>query len=273
MAAIDIDAYFQRIGYAGERTPTLQTLRALHARHTEAIPFENLNPLLKWPVRLDPASLEEKLVRSRRGGYCFEQNLLLSHVLTALGFSVMGLGARVIWNQPEGAITARTHMLLQVDLDEGHFIADVGFGGQVLTGPLLIEAGVEQATPHEPFRLIRAGADFVLQVKVRGAWRQLYRFDLQQQHLPDYEVANWYLSNYPGSHFVTGLMAARTVPGRRYALRNNDLAVHDLNGNTTRRMLANPAELREALQDVFLLDLPDAPELDAALARMSALRP
>src|SRR5262249_14620665 len=63
MAAIDVDAYFQRIGYAGKRTPTLETLRALHARHTEAIPFENLNPLLKWPVRLDAPSLEEKLVR------------------------------------------------------------------------------------------------------------------------------------------------------------------------------------------------------------------
>src|SRR5262245_18126408 len=186
--AIDLDAYCRRIGYSGERTPTLETLRALHARHTEAIPFENLNPLLKWPVRLDAPSLEEKLVRGRRGGYCFEQNLLLSHVLRALGYSVTGLGARVVWNQPEGAITARTHMLLLVDLDEGPFVADVGFGGQVLTGPLRLEPGVEQATPHEPFRLLRAGADFVLQARLRGTWRPLYRFDLQEQHLPDYEV-------------------------------------------------------------------------------------
>lgn len=155
-AAIDLDAYFQRIGYTGERTPTLDTLRALHVRHTEAIPFENLNPLLKWPVRLDAPSLEQKLVRDGRGGYCFEQNRLLRHVLEALGFSVKGLAARVVWNAPEGAITARTHMLLRVDLNEQPYIVDVGFGGQTLTGPLRLEPDTEQTTPHEPFRLLLA---------------------------------------------------------------------------------------------------------------------
>ena len=71
----------------------------------------SVNPLLKWPVRLDAPSLEQKLVRSGRGGYCFEQNLLLSHVLNGLGFKVTGLAARVLWNAPEGAITPRGHML------------------------------------------------------------------------------------------------------------------------------------------------------------------
>jgi N-hydroxyarylamine O-acetyltransferase len=85
-AQIDLDAYFRRIGYSGDRAPTLGTLRALLLRHTEAIPFENLNPLLRWPVRLDDASLEQKLVRDGRGGYCFEQNGLFLHVLRSLGF-------------------------------------------------------------------------------------------------------------------------------------------------------------------------------------------
>src|SRR5258706_13268600 len=159
-AAIDLDAYFRRIGYSGERTPTLDTLRALQCRHTEAIPFENLNPLLGWPVRLDAASLEQKLVRDGRGGYCFEQNLLFLHVLKALGFSVLGLAARVLWNVPAGVITSRSHMLLRVDIGEEPYIADVGFGGQVLTGPLRLEPDTEQATPHEPFRLLRAGEGF-----------------------------------------------------------------------------------------------------------------
>ena len=117
MTAIDLDGYFQRIGHEGPRKPTLETLRALHVRHTEAIPFENLNPFLRRPVRLDPASLEQKLVRDGRGGYCFEQNLLFRDVLTALGYRVRGLAARVVWNAPEGAITARSHMLLLVEID------------------------------------------------------------------------------------------------------------------------------------------------------------
>ena len=68
--AFDLAAYFARIGYDGPRTPTLETLRAIQSLHPQAIAFENLNPLLATPVRLDIESLEEKLIRSRRGGYC-----------------------------------------------------------------------------------------------------------------------------------------------------------------------------------------------------------
>jgi N-hydroxyarylamine O-acetyltransferase len=273
-AAIDLDAYFRRIGYEGGRTPTLETLRALHVRHTESIPFENLNPLLRWPVRLDAHSLEQKLVRDGRGGYCFEQNLLFQHALKALGFSVVGLAARVLWNAPEGAITARTHMLLRVDLDGTPYLADVGFGGQTLTAPLRLVPDIEQATPHEPFRLLRvgegAGEQFVMQSRIRGTWKPLYRFDLQEQHLPDYEVSNWYLANHPDSHFVNGLLAGRPTPDRRYALWNNELAVHHRDGSTDRRVLTSAAEIRETLEGEFRLTLPDAPELDAALARLIA---
>jgi N-hydroxyarylamine O-acetyltransferase len=269
-SGFDLDAYFERIRYAGDRSPALDTLRAIHAQHTEAIPFENLNPFLRWPVRLDAQSLQQKLVRDGRGGYCYEQNLLLSHALGTLGFRVTGLAARVLWNAPEDAVVRRSHMLLRVDLDQRVYIADVGFGGQTLTGPLRLEPDTEQATPHEPFRLTRAGAEYVLQAKIGGAWKTLYRFDLHEELLPDYEVTNWYLSNHPDSRFVTGLIAARPAPGRRYALRNNEFAVHDLKGNTERRILTTAAQLRETLEGAFQLRLPDAPALDAALERLTA---
>src|SRR5262245_38213377 len=190
--AIDLDVYFERIGYAGPRTPTLESLRALHARHPEAIAFENLDPLLGRPVSLDIRALQQKLVRDRRGGYCFEHNVLFSHVLAALGFAVTGLAARVLWNQPDDAVTARSHMLLRVDIEGGAHVADVGFGLQTLTGPLRLEPDVEQATPHEPFRLAGVGGAFKMQSKIDGAWRTLYRFDLQEQFGVDYEIANYY---------------------------------------------------------------------------------
>jgi N-hydroxyarylamine O-acetyltransferase len=269
-AAIDLEAYFQRIGYAGERTPTLDTLRAIQLRHTETIAFENLNPLMRWPVRLDVESLQQKIVRDGRGGYCFEQNLLFSHALKALGFQVVGLAARVLWNEPDGAITPHSHMLLGVELNEKPYIADVGFGILTPTAPLRLEPDIEQATPHEPFRLIRAGQEFVMQAKIRADWKSLYRFGLQEQLLPDYEVSNWYISNHPDSIFVTGLMAARSALDRRYALRNNEFSVHCRNGNTERRALTNAAEIRETLEGAFRLILPETPELDAALARLTA---
>jgi N-hydroxyarylamine O-acetyltransferase len=267
---VDLDAYFRRIDIARPRSPTLDALKAIQLAHPQAIAFENINPFLHWPVKLDLASIEEKLVRRGRGGYCFEQNLLLAAVLRALGFSVRQLAARVLWRQPEDAITPRSHMLLLVDAGREKYICDVGFGGMTLTVPLRFEMDVEQATPHEPFRLIEAAGYFVLQAKVRGEWSPVYRFDLQEQFLADYEVSNWYLSNFPGSHFVTGLIAARPAPGRRYALSNNEFAVHHTGGKSEHRLLTSPGELRETLERDFLLRLPNKPEFDAALRRLTA---
>ncbi|MGH7044304.1 MAG: arylamine N-acetyltransferase family protein [Acetobacteraceae bacterium] len=270
--ALHIDAYFQRIGYAGERAPSLATLRGLHLCHAQAIAFENLDPLMGRPVRLDLVSLQQKLVHAGRGGWCFEQNLLFSHALRALGFRVRCLSARVLWGQPEDAITARSHMLLRVDLDAGPCIADVGFGGQTLTGPLRLEPDVEQATPHEPFRLMRAGEGFKVQSKVGGAWKSLYRFDQQEQFQPDYEVSNYYLSHWPGSHFRHALMVGRPEADRRYALHNNQFSVHHLNGVTEQRSLTSAAELRRTLEGPFRLRLPDGAELDAVLERLVRMK-
>jgi N-hydroxyarylamine O-acetyltransferase len=267
--AIDLDGYFRRIGYSGSRAPTLETLRALHLRHALGIPFENLDPFLRRPVPLDLPSLEAKLVQRRRGGYCFEHNLLFKHVLETLGFTVTGLAARVLWNQPEGTILPRTHMLLRVALDGQDYIADVGFGGQTLTAPMRLIAGIEQATPHEPFRLLEAGEGFLMQALVGGAWRPLHRFDLQEQRLPDYELANWYISTHPESRFVKNLTVALPAPDRRYALFNSEFAVHHLGGPSEHRRLTGAAEVRQVLEEVFGLTLPDGPELDAALARLT----
>lgn len=269
--AIDLDAYFERIGYDGPRAPTLETLRAIHALHPASIAFENLNPLLGWPVKLDAASLEEKMVRRGRGGWCFEQNGLLLAVLRALGYRVTGLAGRVMWNQPEGEVRPRSHMLLRIDLDEGTYLADVGFGGLTLTAPLRLEADVEQETPHEPFRLAGAGeGEYVMEAGLRGEWKPLYRFDLQPQHRADYEVTSWYLCHHPSSHFRAGLIAARTAPEGRHALRDGELVTHHLHGETERRALATADELRDALENTFRIALPGAPELDAALERLAA---
>lgn len=269
MSRFDLEAYLERIGYTGDRTPSLATLQAVHALHAQTIPFENLDPLLRRPVRLDVESLQQKLVHGGRGGWCFEQNLLLRHALEAMGFKVTGLAARVLANRPPGAVPPRTHMLLRVDLDDGPYLADVGFGGMTLTSPIRLESDIEQPTTHEPRRLLRQDHEYLLQAWVRGEWTTSYRFDLQQQLLPDYEMANWYLSNHPESHFLHRLMVARATPRGRYALRDNEFAIHHLNGETERRELTSAAELRATLESVFEIDLPDDPELDAVLERFT----
>src|SRR4029450_5882461 len=132
-------------------------------------------------VALDLRSLEQKLMRERRGGYCFEHNLLFGHVLRALGYQVTGLAARVLWNQADEALTPRGHMRLRVQVDGNDYVVDSGCGGLTPTAPLRLETKIEQATPHESFRLMPVGAEFLMQARVHDLWRTLYRFDLQEQ--------------------------------------------------------------------------------------------
>ena len=119
-----------------------------------------------------------------------------------------------------------THQLLRVDIEDHAYVVDVGFGGQTLTGPLRLEAELEQVTPHELFRLVQAGDGFKLQSKIGAEWKTLYRFDLEEVFQPDYEVLNYYASTHPNSLFVNKLVVARPATGRRYALSDNQLTVH-----------------------------------------------
>lgn len=262
-SSLDLDAYLARIGYYGPRQASLETLKALHLLHPQVVSFENLDPFLGRPVNLDAGSLQAKLVGSRRGGYCFEHNLLFWRALDALGFSVTGLAGRVLWGQPEDAITPRGHMLLRIELDGRTWIADVGFGALTQTGPLLFVSGLEQETPHEPFRIVETGDHFRMQGKAGGEWRTLYRFDLQRQYEVDYTVSNYFLSTSPTSHFRSSLIAARAVPGKRYALRNNRLSIHHTSGGSEQREIATATELAGTLETMFDIDIPDREAFEA----------
>jgi N-hydroxyarylamine O-acetyltransferase len=270
----DIDGYFERIGYVGPREPTLAALRGIVAGHTATIPFENLDVLVKRPIRLDLPSLHEKLVRQRRGGYCYEHNLVLLDVLLKLRFRAGGLAARVHRSRPPGVIPPRSHMLLRVDLAEGSYIVDVGFG-TALTAPLALEAGSEQTTPHETFRLVAVDNEFDLQVRFGEVWTDLYRLSLQEQMPVDYEAANWHTSTHPDSLFVRNLIATRPGPYRRHTLFNDKFTVRHCDGKVERRTLRGAKELGEVLALDFDITLPDPAEIEvvAALAQERAAHP
>ena len=268
---IDLDAYFRRISYDGPRQPTLATLRALHNLHPQAIPFENLDPLLGRPVKLDAASLQAKLVDGGRGGYCFEHNTLFANVLRQLGFKVQEGTARVRWTVPQGVRTPRVHCLLFVAAEGEDYLVDVGFGGNVLTAPLKLASRDEQKTPHEDFRLVDEDDRVVVQeAKINGAWTPLYAYDFADTHPADYEMGNWLTSTHPQSIFVNGLLGARSELGKRYAIRDNQLAVHTLNGGTEKKTLKSAGELRDALTDLFKLRLDQLEGLDPVLAKLAA---
>lgn len=264
----NIDAYFERIGFSGSIAPTQQTLELLLALHAAAIPFENLDPLLQIPVRLDLSNLQQKLLFERRGGYCLEQNLLFKAVLETLGFGVRGLGARVLWGEPEGAERPISHVLLAVDIGGATYIADVGFGGLTPTAPLRLKADVEQPTPHEMFRLAGGEPEWRLEVRIGDEWRALYSFDLSEKSFEDYQTINDMTSS--GPTFSGNLIVARAEKGRRLALHNNRFTMYPVGGEGETRLLASVAEIREVLSGPFGIALPQSDKLDPALERVLA---
>ncbi|AIF48520.1 arylamine N-acetyltransferase family protein [Dyella japonica] len=262
---LDLDGYLQRIGFTREPRVDVATLRALATAHIAAIPFENLDPLLRTPVSVDLAAIEHKLVYSQRGGYCFEQNGLFLAVLRAIGFDVSGLIARVLWNKPEDAEVAQTHMLLRVEVEGESWLADVGFGSMALGGALRLVVDEAQPTSLEPFRLITDGTQWRTQALVRDEWRTLYRFRLQDAERIDYVVANHFTSTYPESHFLHSLIVARTLADRRLGLRNREFVVHALGQESVRRTLQTTEEIKRVLEEQFGLRLPVSSLLDATL--------
>jgi arylamine N-acetyltransferase len=268
-------AYTERIGVTGPLPANAATLQRLVTAHTATIPFEGLDAFVVREPELTQDAMIAKLVRGRRGGWCFEQNGLFRRALDALGFATTSLSARVRWVVDDDAPpTARAHEAVLVDLPEGSYLADVGFGGMVPTGALRLEHGVEQATPLEPFRLlagdddVRGAVEWTLEALVDGAWKAVYTFDLTPAEQIDAEMASHYLVSRPDSLFRTTPVAVLPGSDRRTNLMGRSLVVHHLDGPTERTDLGSPSAIRDALEERFGLDLSGLEGLDDALARL-----
>jgi N-hydroxyarylamine O-acetyltransferase len=256
-----LDPYLERIGYAGELRPSYAVLEALHLAHATHIPFENLDVLAGRPIRLDVDSLEAKLVKARRGGYCFEQNLLLALALEQLGFPVTRLAARVKYRVSH--VLPRTHMMLLVHVDGGTWVADVGFGSEGLLQPVPFGRAEESRQFAWTYRVVESAAAagshepayWMMQALREGTWLDLYEFMLEPQHPIDYEMANHYTSTHPESRFKKMLTVQSMTTDVRHALRNRDLVI-DRGGDVSSRVLADDAEIVRVLQDTFNLDVP-----------------
>lgn len=253
LEALDVDAYLKRIGYAGRPQPVHAVLEALHLAHATHIPFENLDILLKRPIRLDLASLQAKLVMGGRGGYCFEQNLLFSAALQRLGFSVTQHAARVLHRSQRKL--PRTHIVLTVNVEGGRWLADVGFGLEGLLLPLPLAGGRETRQFAWTYRLVEANDEWTLQSLRDGSWVELYSFSLAPWLAVDFEPANHYTATHPDSRFVRTLTVQLPTPQVRYRLRNRELVL-DRGATVARRVLADDEELLAVLAEIFGLRFP-----------------
>ncbi len=198
---LELDSYLERIGISGR-----PGLSELHRAHVASIPFENLDPHRGIPVSLEPAALEHKLVVQRRGGYCFEHNLLLAAALRSLGADVDLMLGRVRLGRPAGGPRPRTHLVLRVSLEGSIWLADAGFGSGTLLEPIPFGPGGVHEQSGWRFRIVQDGPEHVLQSGGESEWADLYGFVPEPVPPVDVETSNWFTSTHPRSPFVTGLL-------------------------------------------------------------------
>ena len=220
----DLDAYLERLGLHAR-----PSVAEVHRAHVTSIPFENLDPYCGIPVSLAVEDLARKLVSERRGGYCFEQNLLLKAAIEALGAEVDLFLARVRLGTSRSVTRPRSHLVLRVRAKDATWLADVGFGLGSLLDPLPFGPCDEHAQSGWRFRVVKEEPELVLQTAQEDEWIDVYSFVPTPVPFVDVETSNWFTSTHPRSPFVTGLMvSAHASDGGRSMLRDwNGLALKE----------------------------------------------
>ena len=252
---VDLNAYFERIQWGGATSRTYHTLAGLLDAHTRHIPFENLDVLLGRRIRLDIDGLQSKLVRARRGGYCFEQASLLAAVLDELGFAPVRHTARVVLFAPRHA-SARTHMFLKVSLAEGTFVADPGFGALAPRMPVPLVERTTAIREDETHAMVRDGGSWVLRARSGDDVVDAWVTTLDLDNLVDFEMSNHFASTWPESSFVNRIMLRAFTTDGSVSEMNRDVTIR--RGNDTQlAQLADRAGLRVLLARDFGFDLPE----------------
>jgi N-hydroxyarylamine O-acetyltransferase len=249
---MDVATYLRRIEYDGPLEPSRETLRDLHRQHLYTVPFENLDIGVGVPIILEPASLYDKVVVHRRGGFCYELNGLFCGLLTALGFRVSMLSACV--RRDDGGFGPEfDHMLLKVELPEP-WLADVGFG-ESFVDPLPLAAGAQELEDGHLFgvnpenggwELFRRDSD--------GTEIPLYRFSDVARRLSEYVPMCEFHQSSPESSFTRRRICTMARKDGRTTLAGMRL-IETKNGSRKETVLTSEAELRECLREQFGVEL------------------
>lgn len=298
MTNFDYTHYLKQLGFTQSEidkptTPDLETLKRLQLAHLTQFPFQSVTTVLDRAVDLEQASVYNKLIERRLGGYCYELNGLFLALLRHLGYEARIITGTVIIDNQLEPRNARTHMAIIVTIEAQNYLVDVGFGGLAPSAPLLFtynQSGEKpkgqstnqqqqpqiQTTPHGRYKIVKDERfnnqstrpilpnttvnyeRYILCCEVKSEWQMLYLFDLLPQTKMDMIVGNWYISTYPKSPFKSRIMASRMENnGIRHTLLNQTYRRHQVGKPSQTKVLASVDELLSQLQEKFFMNLKD----------------
>ncbi|MEU5157432.1 arylamine N-acetyltransferase [Glycomyces sp. NPDC021274] len=275
---LDLDAYLGFLGYEGDRAPTLETLRVLQRAHVLTVRWDTLDSFLYQKVRLDLPSLQDKLIRRGRGGYCYEHVTLFAAALERLGFRFTAVSGRVQLGAGAQKPRPATHAMLIVELDGTRWLSDVGFGASPLEPIELVDGAMSEAGPW-PYLLrwqeITHGSPgwAVHQLgdgpHARDGWEIRQVFTENPQYPVDFAVGNHFVASNERSPFVIRPFVQRTRTDR-YDTLDALTWTTERPGGVTSKETVQPHEVPKLLDDVFGIRT-DPEEADLLVRRLSDL--
>jgi N-hydroxyarylamine O-acetyltransferase len=250
MNTFNLEKYFERIHFSGTPEMSMEVLEAIHRLHPKHIPFENIDSYTGTVPSLDLDDIFKKLITESRGGYCYEQNLLLREVLSSLGFNIELQLGRVVWQREADSSAARSHLMLIADVEGQKYLVDCGFGTTTLTTPLLLNDEEPQQTPNGLFKISKKEGMYFLWIWKEN-WLPIYRFALEQVEHADLEISNWYLSTHPESNFKKNLVLSKVDEEARYTFSQNTLNIRYEKGEKESVLINSNEELFAMLKTTF----------------------
>lgn len=223
---MDVNAYWDRIGFPGQPVPDARTLRAIQQAHLYTVPFENLDISLRRAITLDLPRIYDKIVTRRRGGFCYELNGLLSWLLHELGFAVTLLSAQSFRDNGDFA-PDYDHLLLLVTCpgEATRWLVDVGWGSGFEL-PLDVDKVSPQESGRLTWRIQRDGEYLSLwqQISAEG-WLLHYRFNLAPRQYREFAGMCAYHQNSPDSFFMKRKICSLFTPHGRVTLADAKLII------------------------------------------------
>ena len=219
--------YLERIGMtSADVSHTYEFLKALQQNHICTVPYENLDILNGKPIDLSKEALFDKIVTKHRGGYCFELNGAIMHLLRELGFETKSYFGRFLKGETD--IPVRRHRVIVTECGGKRYVVEVGIGIEAPRMPLLLEEGIEQECSNGSFYFTKDGfLGWVLNEKVDGEWKPYYALTEEEQLDIDYIQPSFYCEKHPESPFNKSPMVAIKTPDGRRAINDRDYKIFE----------------------------------------------
>lgn len=217
-----IAEYLNRIGIDKAEHPSLEFLTRIQVRHLLSIPFEDLDiPFRRIELNLE--KIYNKIIYTKRGGFCYELNGLLHWLLTSLGFRVDMLSARVFNNSTNDFGPEYDHMVLLVHLEQDYLV-DVGFGDSFRV-PIQMSDGevFDVSGRYKIFKI--SDKSFELRQKKEESWQPQYIFSTVPKEFEDFCEMCAFQQDSPTSHFRIRMVCTIATETGRITLSNNSLTI------------------------------------------------